>query len=324
MEKYTISKIDGKTYCVINGSFTKHLRQHGYTFQEYYEKFVTLKTELCPFCDSKRKLNMHDCSYTATCGKTECVSKQVKFTKSLWSNEQKEKDRTNKRLAALNVDKEQKKKKSQETYLKKYGTTHPWKCSDIREKTKRTKKEKYGHEFYSNWESSSEKNKSKSPEEKGIINNKRAETNLGLYGVTNTFMLPGIFKKTRVNNSAVKEYTLPSGKVIGIRGYENIVIDFLLNSGYKEADLVIHDDFSEYTIDIFEYKTTQRKIQRYYPDIYIPSENKIIEVKSQWWYDGYGESKYSPDLKIILLKEMQLSRRGLHTNYGYLNQRTSL
>lgn len=41
---------------------------------------------------------------------------------------------------------------------------------------------------------------------------------------------------------------------------------------------------------------------KYYPDIYIPKENKIIEVKGMWWWNGNGIAKYESRLKNNLKK----------------------
>jgi hypothetical protein len=89
------------------------------------------------------------------------------------------------------------------------------------------------------------------------------------------------------------------------------VLDILIyNFGYTEECLIIDDCFSEYQIEIFEYKTTQRKIKKYYPDIFIPKENKIIEVKSQWWYDGLGHEKYKSRLENNLKKKAAVVAKG--------------
>ena len=51
-------------------------------------------------------------------------------------------------------------------YIKLYGGPSPWSSEKVRNKAKKTRLEKYGHEYYSNWE-------------------KSKQTNLEKYGVTN-------------------------------------------------------------------------------------------------------------------------------------------
>lgn len=38
---YIKSKIDGNNYCKSNGQFTRHLKHHSLTYQQYYERYVT-------------------------------------------------------------------------------------------------------------------------------------------------------------------------------------------------------------------------------------------------------------------------------------------
>ena len=73
---------------------------------------------------------------------------------------------------------------------------------------------------------------------------------------------------------------LPSGMIVKVQGYERFAIPYLLNK-YDESDLLIkHCDIKEKTGDIIYYNN--KKDYRYYPDIFILPENKIIEVKSKY------------------------------------------
>lgn len=85
------------------------------------------------------------------------------------------------------------------------------------------------------------------------------------------------------NNNNIDEYKnkyiMPSGKIITYQGYENYALDELLLI-YSEQNIVINDKNRIPTIEI----TFNGKLGKYYPDIYIISENKIIEVKSDWTY----------------------------------------
>jgi hypothetical protein len=78
------------------------------------------------------------------------------------------------------------------------------------------------------------------------------------------------------NQFEFKKYTRPSGKVINYQGYENIGLNELVQI-YNEDD-IIND---RYQVPIINY-TNKNKEHKYYPDIYIKSENKIIEIKSEW------------------------------------------
>ena len=84
-----------------------------------------------------------------------------------------------------------------------------------------------------------------------------------------------------------KDYLMPSGKVVKLQGYEPQVLTELLNN-YSEDDIVIgikniNKEIGQikYVFDGFEHS--------YYPDFYIKSENKIIEVKIIYTYNQHKE-----------------------------------
>jgi hypothetical protein len=99
------------------------------------------------------------------------------------------------------------------------------------------------------------------------------------YGVRNPTQNFDILHKAFTNSKKFKDYILPSGKVIKIQGYENIALDELLQK-YLESD--IHT--GKYTPRIKYYKQETQSEHMYFPDIFIKSINKIIEVKSTWTY----------------------------------------
>jgi DNA-directed RNA polymerase subunit RPC12/RpoP len=86
------------------------------------------------------------------------------------------------------------------------------------------------------------------------------------------------FEKNEGSKVRYKDYTLPSGKVIKIQGYENMALDELVQH-FSEDDLVT----KRTEVPEMKYELNG-KIGSYFPDIYIKSENLIIEVKSSWTY----------------------------------------
>lgn len=300
MSKYIISKIDGKEYCKINGKFSIHLRNHGLTYKEYYETYETGVCLLCD-CGKSRTFYQKNNSYAKTCGDVTCVGKEISRVISEWSDDKRKLVNHRKREANKLVDKNKVIEKMFNTYHDKYGTT--WaNSSEQKNKCRKTKLQKYGNEYYSGWDKSSKKNKNKTVKEKNEINEKRRTTNIELYGVQNTFLIPHSVRKARQSNSLGKEYTMPSGKVIGIRGYEDRVLDILLEV-YDENDLMIDNRKSHYSLPTFEYINVNQHKQIYHPDIYIQKENLVIEVKSQWWWDGKGDKKYSSRLENNIRKK---------------------
>lgn len=84
-----------------------------------------------------------------------------------------------------------------------------------------------------------------------------------------------------------KEYTFNSGEVRKIQGYENLALDEITKI-YKEHDIITNRRDMPEIVYKLQHNLENNKIvfknHRYYPDIYIKSQNKIIEVKSAWTY----------------------------------------
>lgn len=85
------------------------------------------------------------------------------------------------------------------------------------------------------------------------------------------------------DNYTLKEYVLPSGKITKVQGYEPQALDILLRT-YSEEDIILGAANIREKIGMIIYTDNDGKQHRYFPDIYISSINKIIEVKSEWTY----------------------------------------
>lgn len=90
-----------------------------------------------------------------------------------------------------------------------------------------------------------------------------------------------------------KDYTLPSGSIVKLQGYEPIVLDILLNE-FVEDDIIvgvknIHNCIGKITYILND------SVHSYYPDFYIKSINKIIEVKSKWTYEKHEEKNLAKE-----------------------------
>ena len=80
-----------------------------------------------------------------------------------------------------------------------------------------------------------------------------------------------------------KTFVFPSGVVEKIQGYEDKALIELLEK-YSEEDIIVNKSKIKSIIGIIEYYDENGAKHRYTPDIYIISENRIIEVKSSWTY----------------------------------------
>ena len=74
--KYIQSLIDNNTYCLSNGQFTRHLKDHGLTKYDYYVQYIG--RDQCPFCTKEKQFNERKMVYLRTCGDKACVSKYYK------------------------------------------------------------------------------------------------------------------------------------------------------------------------------------------------------------------------------------------------------
>ena len=176
------------------------------------------------------------------------------------------------------------KEKMKATNLERYGFECTMQNPDIREKAKATNLERYGFECSMQNPDIREKAKATNLERYGFecvmqnpeIKEKAKATNLERYGFEYSCQNAEVQEK--IFKYRMKKYRLPSGKEILIQGYENYALDILL-SKYDEDEILTQKT----DMPVIKYYLG-KKTKRYFPDIYIPHENKIIEVKSIWTY----------------------------------------
>jgi len=157
-------------------------------------------------------------------------------------------------------------KKAEETNLERYGYENPAKSKEIKDKTRETNLEKYGCEYTLQNEEVKEKSR---------------ETSRERYGCDHPMQNEEVKEKSRKASHSIKDYQLPSGKIVKIQGYENFCLDDLFEEGYLEEEIFTdaHKDMPKIWYNFEEKKS------RYFPDIYIPKDNLIIEVKSNYTYN---------------------------------------
>ncbi|PCI28133.1 hypothetical protein COB55_04455 [Candidatus Wolfebacteria bacterium] len=175
------------------------------------------------------------------------------------------------------------------TMKEMFGVDNVFQNEEIKEKSRQTKIENHDNPSFNNPDKISETKLNKSEEENKIINKKRQETNLERIGVEFPSQNLEIFNKQQKSAFKLKDYTLPSGNIVKVQGFENISLDLLFKQGYKEEDLLIEDIDIEQKIGQIWYIYSDGREHRYIPDIYIISENKLIEVKSTWTFDLHKE-----------------------------------
>ncbi len=170
------------------------------------------------------------------------------------------------------------------TNMLKYGCKSPLQVKEVREKGIKTNIIKYGQS---------------NPAQNENVKRKIADTNLEVYGKkcffeTEQFKL--LSKQTNIKKYGVehgmqsaevsskavlfskKKYKMPTGCVINYQGYENFAFDKLLKDGYKEDDIIT----SRKDVPEIWYFGENNKKRRHFVDIFLPSINKCIEIKSEW------------------------------------------
>jgi len=258
-------------------------------FQQSGEFSTKLKNTIANYTDEKREKIIQKRSDTYMrrygvdhCSKIPEVRKKTKDTNLI-------------RYGVENPNQlEEVREKAKQTNLQRYGVENPSQSSDIKEKVKQTTFERYGVE-----------NGSQSP----IIKEKMKQTNLQRYGVENVFQAHTIkeqIKQTNVEihgveyqsqraeiqekkwNRTNKTYTFPSGNSYRVQGNEPLAINMLLESGYSESQIDLKNRPSIKYFWSHSDGYGDDKWHIYFPDIFLPNENKILEIKSSWTYDGNG------------------------------------
>lgn len=181
--------------------------------------------------------------------------------------------------------------KIEQTMLERYGAKLPLQNKEIYAKMEQTNLQRYGVKNTAQVEEKKQKMKATSIEKYGGIGfaskeltEKYKKACLERYGFENPLQNAEIYEKVLIAHFRTKDYTLPSGKVVKVQGYEPKVIDELLQK-YSEDDLVIDNKEMETYIGKILY-TFKDSTHRYYPDIFIIPENKVVEVKSTYTYEA--------------------------------------
>jgi len=145
------------------------------------------------------------------------------------------------------------------TFMENYGVDNPGRDPKIKKKIKETFDNNYGGH----------------PKTNKDVQDKWKATCLEKYGGH-----PNQNKEVQAKSEATafsyKEYMMPSGNIIKYQGYEDVALDELVQK-YEEDDILV----GRSAIPTIDYYINDTK-HVYFPDFMIKSENKIIEIKSEW------------------------------------------
>lgn len=152
--------------------------------------------------------------------------------------------------------------KAKTTIMQRYGETNCMRNSEVKEKFKKTMNQRYE----CNYTLQSQK-----------LKDKQRSTMKERYGSEFSLQVPEILEKQQKSSFCLKSYMLNNNEIF-VQGYEPYCLDDLINdenieesdilSGFKSVPSVTYVDPND------------NKQRKYFPDIYIKSQNKVIEVKS--------------------------------------------
>ncbi len=185
--------------------------------------------------------------------------------------------------------------KIKNTKLKRYQN----KNYNNREKCRKTNKLKYNDSFYTNTKKRKSTNiekfgveypfqndtiqerfnntiKNFSENKKQKIIQKRKNTCQQKYNHNSPSGDPKIIEKILKSTHKRKLYSFPSGHEVFVQGYEPQALDLLLQY-FDESEIII----GATKIPVIDYYFNKKE-RRYFPDIWIPSINTLVEVKSSW------------------------------------------
>ena len=149
--------------------------------------------------------------------------------------------------------------RSKATIMKNYGVENPGQSVSVKKKIQDAWSTKYGGHPKTNKE----------------VQDKWTATCLEKYGGHHN-QNKEVQAKSEATSYHYKTYMMPSGNLVKYQGYEDKALDELVQL-YEEENICI----GRSNIPSVDYYIDDKK-HVYFPDFFIKSENKIIEVKSEW------------------------------------------
>ena len=141
----------------------------------------------------------------------------------------------------------------------------------IKNKAKKTFYKKYG-----SWK------------DRNIYLNKKFQEKYG-DGLTGAMQVEKFFHKNQHSGVRIKT-SIVNGVKISYRGYELKAVYKLLDEGYDINELIIGKG-----VPTIRYSFEDRDNRVYYPDIYIPKDNRLIEVKSKWTFEQHKDKNLAKE-----------------------------
>jgi len=235
-------------------------------FEKDFRSLVIHGGPFCTICTTKRRIKKFEKTNMKNIGvKNPSQSAEVK----------KKKEGTNSKNRGVKhpSQSEEVKRKMEETNIRIRGVKHPSQSEEVKRKKEETNIRIRGV---------------KHPFQSEEVKNKIRQTSIERYGVEHPMQNPRIAEKSSKNSYRTKEYKFLSNHTMFVQGYEPFALKELENQGYTENDLVTGSS----NVPTILYTKEDGKERYHYPDIFIPSENRCIEVKSTWTLEKKQDSVY--------------------------------
>ena len=196
--------------------------------------------------------------------------------------------------------------KRKDTMLEHFGVEHHFQLPEKIEERREKCRQKFGVDHHLQRDEILEKQRQTNIEIRGVkyslqcedVKAKGIATNLEKYGVEHPSQNQEVMERTQKNAKKYKQFTMPSGEIRKVQGYEPFAIRDLLKI-YTEDQ--IKTDRNQVPRTAY---AVNGKARYHFPDIFIPHENKIVEVKSTW--------TYRCKLDNIQLKKKACEDQGFH------------
>lgn len=160
---------------------------------------------------------------------------------------------------------EQVKEKIAQTNMTNFGCVNPSQNEDVKQKKKDTCMKNYDVEH---------------PMFSDVIKQRMIETCMEKYGVEYPMQVASIAEKASHNAYKVKPYQMSDGSIRMLQGFEHMAMDILTQT-YTPDQIVS----SRMEVPEIWYDGEDGKRHRYYVDVFLPEENRMIEVKSTYTFE---------------------------------------
>lgn len=157
------------------------------------------------------------------------------------------------------------------TLMKNYGVPHPLQNIAIKEKAATTLMKNYGVRF---------------PLQSAIIRSKATATLMKNYGVEHPSQHAGLQQKAMGSAFRRRIFTL-NGKSFSLMGYEHFCVRDLVQEGYSVEEFTT--SLADMPLIRYEHNGTYHT---YFPDVFLPRENILIEVKSTYFLEKTIETTF--------------------------------